>query len=66
MNGTIGVRLELDYLKAELAMKKFGIEATIAIFGSTRILPQDVAKAKVDKLIKNGVNGQELNKLQEH
>ena len=57
---TRGVRLELDYLKAELAMKKFGIESTIAVFGSARILPQDVAKAKVDELIKNGVNGQEL------
>ena len=57
---TRGVRLELDYLKAELAMKKFGIESTIAIFGSARTLPQDVAKDKVDELIQNGVNGQEL------
>jgi len=57
---TRGVRLELDYLKAELAMKKFGIEATIAIFGSARTLPQDIAKAKVDELIKNGINGLEL------
>ena len=57
---TRGVRLELDYLKAELAMKKFGIESTIAIFGSARTLPQDVAKAKVDELIQNRVNGQEL------
>ncbi len=59
---TRGVRLELDYLKAELAMKKFGIESTIAIFGSARTLPQDVAKARVDELIKKGVNGQELKK----
>ncbi len=59
---TRGVRLELDYLKAELAMKKFGIEHTIAIFGSARTLPQDVAKARVDELIKKGVNGQELKK----
>ena len=57
---TRGVRLELDFLKAELAMKKFGIEATIAIFGSARTLPQDIAKAKVDELIKNGINGLEL------
>ncbi len=57
---TRGVRLELDYLKAELTMKKFGIESTIAIFGSARTLPQDVAKARVDELIKKGVNGNEL------
>jgi len=57
---TRGVRLELDYLKAELTMKKFGIEHTIAVFGSARILPQDVAKAKVDELIKKGINGAKL------
>ena len=59
---TRGVRLELDYLKAELAMKKFGIESTIAIFGSARTLPQEVAKAKVDELINKGINGSELKK----
>ena len=48
---TRGVRLELDYLKAELAMKKYGIEHTIAIFGSARTLPQEVAKKRVDELI---------------
>ncbi len=57
---TRGVRLELDYLKAELTMKKFGIEHTIAIFGSARTLPQNIAKAKVDELMKNGINGVEL------
>ncbi len=31
---TRGVRLELDYLKAELGMRRLGIEHTIAIFGS--------------------------------
>lgn len=57
---TRGVRLELDYLKAELAMRKFGIEHTIAIFGSARTLPQEVAKKIVDDLITNGINAQEL------
>jgi uncharacterized protein (TIGR00730 family) len=57
---TRGVRLELDYLKAELGMRKFGIEHTIAIFGSARILPQDVAKRKVDELIEKNINGSEL------
>ncbi len=59
---TRGVRLELDYLKAELAMKKFGIKSTIVVFGSARILPQEVAKANLDELIKKGIDGQELKK----
>jgi len=59
---TRGVRLELDYLKAELTMRQFGIENTIAVFGSARNLPQDVAKKEVDRLIKQGVNGAELKK----
>ena len=33
---TRATRLELDYLKAELAMKKYGIEHTIVVFGSAR------------------------------
>ncbi len=49
-----GVRLELDYLKAELAMKRYGIEDTIPIFGSARILPQDVAAKSLEKLQKEG------------
>jgi len=57
---TRGVRLELDYLKAELGMRKYGIEHTIAVFGSARILPQEVAKRKVDELIEKNINGSEL------
>ena len=34
---TRGIRLELDYLKAELAMNKAGIKHTIVVFGSARI-----------------------------
>ncbi len=59
---TRGVRLELDYLKAELGMRKFGIKYSICIFGSARIKPQDVAKKEVDELIKRGINGLELKK----
>jgi len=57
---TRGVRLELDYLKAELTMKKFGIEHTIAIFGSARILPQEVAKKRVDELINKKASKEEI------
>ncbi len=57
---TRGVRLELDYLKAELTMQKFGIKHTIVVFGSARILPQAVAKKRVDELLEKGINGLEL------
>ena len=38
-----GIRLELDYLKAELKMKKYGIEHTIVVFGSARIVERKTA-----------------------
>ena len=59
---TRGVRLELDYLKAELGMRRFGIEHTICVFGSARTLPQDIAKKRVDDLIEKNINGKELKK----
>ena len=37
------IRLELDYLKAELALKSFGIEHTVVVFGSARIKEEKVA-----------------------
>ena len=45
-----GVRLELDYLKAELVMKRYGIEDTIVVFGSARILPKEIAQKHLEKL----------------
>jgi len=59
---TRGVRLELDYLKAELTMKNYGIEHTIVVFGSARILPQEVAKRKVDELINKKASKDEIKK----
>jgi len=38
-----GIRLELDYLKAELKMKEYGIEHTIVAFGSARIVERETA-----------------------
>lgn len=38
-----GVRLQLDYLKAEVKMKKVGIDYTIVVFGSSRIVDFDTA-----------------------
>ncbi|MFK5880618.1 MAG: TIGR00730 family Rossman fold protein [Sulfurospirillum sp.] len=38
------IRLELDYLKAELALNSFGIKHTVVVFGSARIREEKVAK----------------------
>lgn len=42
-----GIRLQLDYQKAELGLQEHGIEHTIVVFGSTRIPTPEKAKAKV-------------------
>ena len=45
-----GVRLEVDYLKPELLMRQYGIEHTIVVFGSTRIVEISEARRKVESL----------------
>ncbi|MDH4945403.1 LOG family protein [Sulfurimonas sp. C5] len=45
-NDTRGIRLELDYIKAELAIAEMGIEHTIVVFGSARIVEQKTAFEK--------------------
>jgi hypothetical protein len=45
-----GIRLELDYLKAELAMKEHGIVNTIAVFGSARIEEYQTTKRKLAEI----------------
>lgn len=45
-----GVRLQLDYLKAEVKMKKHGIDHTIVVFGSSRILEFDAAMQKLKQI----------------
>lgn len=47
-----GVRLELDYLKTELAMAKFGIKHTIVIFGSARIVEYETAMNRLHTIQK--------------
>jgi uncharacterized protein (TIGR00730 family) len=42
------VRMQLELLKPELIQKEQGIESTIVIFGSARIVPSDVAQRMVD------------------
>jgi uncharacterized protein (TIGR00730 family) len=47
-----GVRLELDYMKAELAMTKFNVEHTIVVFGSARIKERKTALANFKQVQK--------------
>lgn len=45
-------RLQLDYLKAELTMAKFGIEHTISVFGSARIVEHKTAMKRLNAIMK--------------
>jgi uncharacterized protein (TIGR00730 family) len=42
------VRMQLELLKPEMVQQEQGIESTIVIFGSARILPPDVAAAQAE------------------
>jgi len=43
-----GERLQLDYLKPELSLEAAGIEHTIVVFGSTRIVEPAAARRRLD------------------
>ena len=45
---TLGQRLDLDYLKAELLLQKHGIDHTIVVFGSTRIIEEKTAMHELE------------------
>ena len=45
-----GVRLQLDYLKPDRLLKAHGVQHTIVVFGSTRIVEPAAAKLKVEQL----------------
>ena len=45
-----GVRLQLDYLKAEVKMRKQGIDHTIVVFGSARIVEFDSAMKELKRI----------------
>ena len=47
------VRLELDYLKAELKMNELGIEHTIVVFGSARIVEGKTALKRLKAVQEN-------------
>lgn len=45
-----GIRLQLDYIKPDRLLKKHGVQHTIVVFGSTRIVEPLAAKNKVEHL----------------
>jgi uncharacterized protein (TIGR00730 family) len=47
---TRGVRLQIDYLKPELELRRRGVEHTIVVFGSTRIREPAAAARRVHNL----------------
>ncbi|GIT97866.1 LOG family protein [Sulfurovum sp. TSL1] len=62
-NEARGVRLQLDYLKAEVKMQKQGVDHAIVVFGSARIVEFDVAiKAlkKIEKELENSPHSEAL------
>ncbi|GIX23162.1 MULTISPECIES: TIGR00730 family Rossman fold protein [Caldimonas] len=48
------VRMQLELLKPELVQQQHGIESTIVIFGSARILPADVARQALEQAQRSG------------
>lgn len=64
-NEARGVRLELDYLKAEVKMREHHIEHTIVVFGSSRIQePEKAAKLhkEAEKALKQNPDSKDLEK----
>ena len=45
-----GIRLELDYLKPELKMNEYGIDHTIVVFGSARIVEKETAMKRLSTI----------------
>jgi len=45
-----GLRLQMDYLKPELALRAHGVERTVVVFGSARICEPAEARRRVDAL----------------
>jgi uncharacterized protein (TIGR00730 family) len=47
-----GIRLQLDYLKAESKLKAYGVKHTIVVFGSARVIAFKKALKKLEKMKK--------------
>ena len=49
--GMRGMRLQVDYAKAESILRSYGIDRTVIVFGSTRIPDPTVARHRLDDLL---------------
>ncbi len=49
-----GVRLEMDYLKPELALRRAGVRNTIVVFGGSRIVEPAEARRRLTELEQAG------------
>jgi uncharacterized protein (TIGR00730 family) len=49
-NDTRGIRLQLDYQKAEMLLEQHGVKETIVVFGGTRILEPAAAERRLEAL----------------
>jgi len=58
-----GVRLELDYLKAETKMDEYGIEHVIVVFGSARIVEHKTAMQELKTIQKKVVDDPQSKEL---
>lgn len=50
LDETRGLRLQIDYQKAELLLQQHGIQHTFVVFGSTRIKEKSAMQLKVNTL----------------
>jgi len=50
LDATRTVRLQIDYLKPELLLEKYGVQHTIVVFGSTRLAEPQAALREVARL----------------
>ncbi|HEB55791.1 MAG TPA: TIGR00730 family Rossman fold protein [Gammaproteobacteria bacterium] len=61
-----GIRLQLDYLKPDQLLNAYGVQQTIVVFGSTRIVEPRAAQYKVEKLRDALAASPEDHELQRH
>ncbi len=59
-----GLRLQMDYLKPDCILKSLGVEYTIVVFGSTRIVEPSSAKLKIKKINEQLILYPDNNELQ--
>jgi len=58
------VRMQLELLKPELVQQEQGIESTVVIFGSARIMASEEAQARLDALRDGGSPPEELKRAE--